>query len=211
MNEIQLTSITVLIALVWGALLLIQGTEISPGFFSPITNITGILLILFGIFNKWAWRWKIFYPWLVKKPYLQGTWKGAIISDLVDPITLKSIEPLEVYMVIVQDYAKVNAFLLSRNSRSELLSGEIIKKLEGDFQFIYIYRNTPKLLLREKSPIHFGGVILDIAIKPKLFLEGQYWTDRKTKGQLVFELFSKDRFSTFEEACKGNYLERQKI
>jgi hypothetical protein len=211
MNEIQLNSVIIIVAIVWGALLLLQGTPLTLNFFKPLTDISGILLILLGIFNKWAWRWRIFYPWLVRKPNIQGTWKGKLTSDWKDPQTQKRADSLEVYLVIVQEYSTVNAFLLSRESRSELLSGEIIKKVDGSYQFIYVYRNTPQLLLRENSPIHFGSVILDIAVNPKFSLEGEYWTDRGSRGQMEFDSFSKVRFSSFEDAIHGKYSERLKI
>lgn len=190
---------------------MLQGTPLSKDLITPITNISGIVLIVFSVFNKWIWRWKIFYPWLVKKPYIQGTWKGTIVSNWRDPATGTNPEPLQVFLVVVQEYSSVNAFLLSKDSHSELLSGEIKKKADGDFQFIYVYRNTPKVLIRETNPIHFGSVILDIGLKPKLSLEGQYWTDRGTMGQMQFCYFSKERYSTFEEAAKGEFIERLKM
>lgn len=211
MNEIQLTLFTALIVVVYAILLLLDGNNISVSFLGPMKDVSGILVILLAIFNKWAWRWRFFYPWLVRKPYIQGTWKGFTQSDWIDPETHLPVEPIPAFLVIVQDYSKINAFLLTLDSRSDLISGDIVRKNDGDFQLTYVYRNTPKLLIRETSPIHYGGVILDISTNPKIGLEGQYWTDRKTKGQLVFDSFSKEKYSTFEGAMQGVFTVRKKF
>ena len=42
----------------------------------PISLIITLDIILWVIFNKWIWKFKIFQGWLVKTPNLNGIWIG---------------------------------------------------------------------------------------------------------------------------------------
>lgn len=54
--------------------------------------------------------------------------------------------------------------------------------------------------MREISPIHYGGLLLGIEGNPPCYLEGHYWTDRKTKGELRFKKLSRKIFENFTQA-----------
>lgn len=49
-----------------------------------------INIILWMIFIAWAWKLKIFYPWLVPFPNLSGEWEGTIKSNWKE----KELEPI---------------------------------------------------------------------------------------------------------------------
>ncbi len=58
-----------------------------------ISTTISINIILWIIFIKWAWKFKIFYPWLVQVPNLSGQWTGFLKSNWdggkLDPISTK--------------------------------------------------------------------------------------------------------------------------
>ena len=47
------------------------------------------------------------------------------------------------------------------------------------------YINNPKAIYKDKSSIHYGMCILEI--KNKEHLEGQYFTDRCTRGDIILQ------------------------
>lgn len=207
-TDVQLSTLVLIAAIVWGILLILKGTSLSIKLFDPFSTVTGVLVVILGFFDKWAWRWKIFYPWLVSTPYLQGTWKGQLISDWLDPETKQPIAPIEAYLVIKQSFSSLHANLLTKESSSELLSGEVVKNADGTWSVVGIYRNTPKLLIRDRSPMHHGGIILRVKGKSPVGLEGQFWTDRGTKGELYLSGHNKNTFFDYGTAAIAVYTRK---
>jgi hypothetical protein len=204
-TDIQLSTLILIAAVIWGILLILKGTPLSIKLFDPFSNVTGVLVVILGLFDKWGWKWKIFYPWLVSTPYLQGTWKGQLISDWIDPETNKQVAPIDVYLVIKQSFSSLHARLLTKESSSELLSGEVIKNTDATWSVVGIYRNIPKLLIRDRSPMHHGGIILMVKGKTPIGLEGQFWTDRGTKGELYLSGYNKKTFYDYGTAAIAEY------
>lgn len=207
-TDIQLSTLVFIAAIIWGILLAIKGTPLTKGLFEPFSNVTGVLVLILAFFDKWAWHWKIFYPWLVSTPYLEGTWKGKVKSNWINPETEKSSGTIEAYLVVRQRFSTINASLITRESKSELLTGELIKNSDETWQFVGAYRNMPKLLIRDRSPIHYGAIMLQVKGQPPTGLEGQYWTDRNTQGEIVFTEFSKKKFYDYKSASATYFMKR---
>ncbi len=204
----QLSTLIFVAAVLWGGLLILKGTPLSKDLFEPFSNVTGALVLVLAFFDRWAWHWKIFYPWLVSTPYLEGTWKGKIDSNWVDSETNQKKESIEVYLVIRQKFSKAHARLITKESSSELLAGEIVRNADETWQFVSAYRNTPKMMVRKRSPIHLGAMILSVKGQPPTGLEGQYWTDRSTQGDVTFSGFNKKKFDDFHSASKAKYIRK---
>jgi hypothetical protein len=64
------------------------------------------------------------------------------------------------------------------------VGAEIRKAEDGTYRVTGVYRNEPKLSVRERSPIHYGALVLDVLGDPAKDLAGHYWTDRSTRGEL---------------------------
>lgn len=207
-TETQLSALVFVTAVIWGILLLINGTPLSKTLFQPFSTVTGVLVLVLAFFDKWAWHWKIFHPWLVPTPYLEGTWKGKVKSNWVNPENERASRNIDAYLVVRQKFSKIHASLITKESSSELLTGELIKNSDETWQFVGAYRNTPKILIRERSPIHHGAVILKVKGQPPIGLEGQYWTDRNTHGEIVFSEYSKNKFQDFNSASSAYFIKR---
>ncbi len=208
-TEIQLSTLIFVVAVIWAILLLSKGIPLSKSLFEPFSTVSGVLVIILSIFDKWGWHWKIFYPWLVSTPYLEGTWKGKIQSNWVDPETNKVIPSVDAYLVVHQKFSLICTRLITEKSSSELLGGDLIKDKDETWQIIGTYINTPRILLRGKNTIHHGAMILRVIGQPPNGLEGQYWTDRDTKGEMVFTNFSKKKFQNFTSASKARFSKKQ--
>jgi hypothetical protein len=208
-TDIQLSSLVFIAAVIWGILLLIKGIPLSKALFEPFSNVTGVLVLILAFFDKWAWHWKIFHPWLVSTPYLVGTWKGIIKSNWINPETKQVIEPIDAYLIIKQKFSTIHARLITKESSSELLTGDLIKNPDETWQFVGAYRNTPKILIRESSPIHHGAIMLLVKGQPPIGLEGQYWTDRNTQGEIIFSGYNKKKFHDFSSASTTKFVKKK--
>ncbi len=75
----------------------------SIDFHKAITHVSttiSINIVIWMVFIGWAWKWKIFYPWLVPYPNLSGKWEGFVKSNWKD----KEIEPIPIEVTINQNF-----------------------------------------------------------------------------------------------------------
>ena len=105
-------------------------------------------------------------------------------SNWTNPATGQQIEPIAGFMVIRQTYSALSMRLITKESASKLLAARILSDADGIHTVTGIYSNEPKHSLRERSPIHYGSLVLKVIGNPVTALDGHYWTDRKTQGEL---------------------------
>ena len=146
-----------------------------------ISTTISINIILWIIFIKWAWKFKIFYPWLVQVPNLSGQWTGFLKSNWdggkLDPISTK--------VTINQSFLYIQIKIQTGESKSSSVGASFdIDKERGIQQLFYSYVNTPKPSVRHRSEIHYGTTLLYFDGFNVDSLEGEYWTSRETTGEI---------------------------
>lgn len=146
----------------------------------PAVTVAGISLLLF---DRYVWRWPGICK-LARRPLLHGTWHGELRSDWVSPETGERVpvDP-DVFLVIRQRFWQLSARLLTRESASSSSLASLTAGPDGVQQFLWVYTNVPRVTIRERSEIHRGAVVLTAPRQPNR-LEGEYFTDRKTRGEL---------------------------
>jgi SMODS-associating 2TM, beta-strand rich effector domain len=181
---VQLNILVGLVLLVVAIVAAFEGEQLPAHILSSFSYVvTGVSAALL-LWDRFFWKFPIFYPWLTKRPNLAGTWKGEVMSDFVQPG--RGHGPIEVYLVIRQTFSEVTARMFSLESVSTSLSADVVLEAAGVQTLSLIYRNEPTVLIREKSPIHYGGMLLTVRGEPVKNMDGEYWTDRKTKGNARF-------------------------
>lgn len=161
-------------------------------------GITGTIL---PIFTYWAWKFPIFQGWLVKVPYIEGTWKGICISSWVDPTTGITPPQIEMYLVIKQTLLTIHCTVFTLESTSQSISASFcINSIGGSRCLTYTFRNRPEINIRHRSQIHEGTAIFDIIGSPANLLKGEYWTNRKTTGIIQLNFVSRDIADCFDVA-----------
>lgn len=157
----------------------------SIDFHKALTHISttiSINIILWMIFIAWAWKLKIFYPWLVPFPNLSGDWEGTVKSNWKE----KELEPIPIEVSITQNFFNVQVRIKTKESRSYSIGASFdIDKERGLQQLFYTYLNTPKSSVRERSEIHYGSTILNFDGFKVTQMDGEYWTDRETTGEII--------------------------
>lgn len=144
-----------------------------------ITTTVTIITVICTLFISWAWKWKIFQNWLVPFPCLSGKWLGHINSTY-DSANI----PIEVEVTIKQNFFYIQIKIKSKESSSFSTCGSFdIDEDRGFKQLIYTYQNNPKATVKDRSAIHYGTTRLDIDDNLQT-LEGEYWTTRKTTGDI---------------------------
>ncbi len=190
-----------LAVLVWAVLLWVRGIPLTPEYLWPYGTVLSVLAIAAAIFERWGWAWWVFQGWLVKRPDLRGSWRVELQSDWIDPDTGQGIGPITCYMAVRQSLMTLSMRLMTAESSSWLIAHKIVEENDGVFFVTGVYTNEPKLELRgDRSEIHYGALRLAVQGKPPASLEGNYWTDRNTRGTMRLSDNRSEVFSTYDEA-----------
>jgi hypothetical protein len=153
---------------------------------APVGPSVTIAAVLLWSFSRWLWRLRLLRD-LHGIPVLHGTWHGELASEWIDPNTGQGIPPdPDVFLVIRQDFWRLSARLLTRESRSQSFAISLQHDGDGVYDLVYLYSNTPKAAARHRSEMHYGAVVLSAPVDPTAGLEGHYFTDRNTRGSLRF-------------------------
>ena len=149
---------------------------------SLISTTISINIIVWIIFIKWGWKWKVFYPWLVPFPNLSGEWEGHIKSNWKG----SEIKEISTEVNIHQTFFNVQVKVKTGESRSYSIGASFdIDQDRGSQQLFYSYLNTPKSSVRERSEIHYGSTLLIFEGFNVTKMEGEYWTSRETTGEIT--------------------------
>ncbi len=146
-----------------------------------ISTTISINIIIWVLFIKWGWKWKMFYPWLVPFPNLSGDWSGIIKSNWNE----KESKPIPTEVLIIQTFFNIQVRVKTDESRSHSIGASFnIDKDRGFQQLFYSYLNTPKPGVRERSEIHYGSTLLNFEGYNVTKMDGEYWTSRETTGEI---------------------------
>ena len=131
-----------------------------------------IAALLMFAYEKILWK----YNPLEKTPVSKKRYKGSLLS------TYDGIER-EATLEIKQTLLSINVVFTTGESRSKSISSSI-EKIQDEWQLTYCYLNVPKAKVRDRSAIHYGTALL--CIENTEDIQGQYFTDRKTTGDMTF-------------------------
>lgn len=178
---------------IWAALLYLSktGLAISWEALKDLPAVVTVYVILSYISTKWLWRLPILQGWLVPFPDLQGTWEGEIRSTWKDP-KANQASRIPVTVVIKQTFLSISCTMHTRESDSYSTAAQIGPDNEsGGLRLSYNYTNRPKATARDRLAIHDGAAILRIGNGPERSLEGEYWTNRRTTGEISLKFRSR--------------------
>lgn len=184
-ERLHLSTVVLVAAIVWGIVLILDGVTVSITWLRHLSVVTGVLLVLLAAFDLYLWRLPILRSWFVKRPLLDGTWRAEIHSNWKNPETGRTIDAISGFMVARQTFSRLSLRLLTPESQSEILGAEVLRSDDGSYRIIGVYRNEPRLGVRDRSPIHYGGLVLQVVGTPPVRLAGHYWTDRDTAGEVA--------------------------
>ena len=112
-----------------------------------------------------------------KVPKLRKEYKGKLVSNYDD------IER-DIQISVNQNLFETKINFKSGESSSKSITANFYEEY-GTKMLSFGYINNPKAIHKHRSPMHYGMCILEI--KDKNNLEGQYFTDRCTRGDIVLQ------------------------
>lgn len=200
-SRLHLSPIVFLVGILWLGALVLDGVAVEPRWIFPFSIVLSTLLVLLGAFDRWFWRWKLLNGWFANRPVLSGTWEVTLESEWVDQKTGERPEPVACFMAVRQTFSTLSMRLMTPESSSWLLTGDIRATKDEVYQVAGVYMNKPDLRLRgERSEIHYGALLLDVHGQPPEELRGHYWTDRWTRGTLKLAHRKPKVYENYEQA-----------
>lgn len=183
LSQLQLRILIALAAAVVVAELFVGGHTPSPSWLSYLSPVVPVLLLALTAFDRIIWRFPLFRYIPGFRPNLHGTWKVTLRP--------KNGAPVDAFMVVRQTYSSLSLRLMTAESTSELVAHQFITSPDGVLKVGAVYRNEPDIAVRDRSPIHYGTILLALEENPPRRVRGSYWTDRTSVGDL--ELTSRDK------------------
>lgn len=132
----------------------------------------GFTAAIMAVYERWLWKYNRFES----VPALKESYTGVLKSSYDNIERPAKLE-------IKQTLLSVRVTLTTGESKSKSLYASISEIL-GEKQLTYCYLNTPKSEFRHRSEVHYGTAML--CVDDPNTLAGQYYTDRKTTGDMLF-------------------------
>lgn len=169
--------------------IVLYGAKAELSFFKPLSIVTTVLTVALAGFDRLFWR----LPWMSKLhgvPNLNGTWTGHVDSTWVDPKNGKALTSILGVVVVRQTYTSLYVRMFTAEQSSMSVAAGLEPEADGRVVMNYLYRSEPQLSIRDRSQIHYGGVRLALGGEADE-LDGSYWTDRNSKGELKLRRISR--------------------
>lgn len=163
-------------------------------------------ILVLALWDHLLWRWALAQKVAAVPRDLRGTWRGTLTSFWIDPDTQISPPPKTVYLVVRQSSSALSVVLLtdeswSKSSLASVTSDGTTVSLD------YMYLNFPDSRFEERSRIHHGSASFSVAGRPAERLRGRYWTNRDSRGELLFDARARglaDDFRAAEDLFGGS-------
>lgn len=154
-------------------------------FVKLLPDVVTFDVVMIGFFVKWMWKWPIFKGWLVPFPDLNGTWEGTIQTTWINEKTGERPGPIPTILVINQSFVHISCVMRTGEMTSYSYTGEFVFDEEsGAKTLVYSYNSKPRPTVIDRSAPHDGTIVFEIKGDPPKKLSGQYWTARKTTGEV---------------------------
>lgn len=185
---LYVVAVLVVVGLLLDSLIGGHPPEAASDWLAPIGPSVTIGVAALLIFDRWGWRQPGIRR-LTTRPVLHGTWHGEVASRWINPATGKGIDPdPNTFLVVRQRFWSVSVRLLTNESSSCSLFAELTAGADGVCQLLYIYLNQPRAEVQHRSNPHYGGVVLTAPKNREDGIEGQYFTQRETTGDMRFHV-----------------------
>ena len=199
LNKLQLHALFWFGVFLWVLMLALSGESFDKALLKPAHHVLLILTLFLTILEKWLWK---FWPfnWLVKRPNVSGVYEGELQSTWTDA-TGNPIPPIKAFLSIHQTLLSIQIRQYTGQSPSYSIAADFVHSGDGRIELVYTYLNDPPAVIRSESPIHYGTAKLVVERKSERLI-GNYWTDRKTTGEMRFTRFSSGHCQSMDE-CKS--------
>lgn len=157
-------------------------TVFGKAVWASVGYAAAVVLAFHTIFRWKAWKWRRFYPWLVRVPDLTGTWIGTLRSGTFGDTDQRHFHGsrLPAVLTIKQQFDRIVAKTFHPKSRNTTLSCTIVGE-DPDFQLFLVYSNRPESDDDAQSHEHDGCAVYDFdadRVRTEWEIKGTYWTNK---------------------------------
>ncbi len=192
-----MTIIALLVYIIYFSIFPLNDKSNFATYLKPISSVVTLNVFVFFLFSNFLWKWEKFYNWLVPIPNLNGTWKGEIKSNWIDPKTNKRPNSIPVILTIKQSFSKISCVMRTKEMESRsFIADFVIDKDNQILKLVYSYDSVVKEIVKKRSPRHNGTISFDIINNGKELI-GVYWTERETTGAINLKFWKKDFIDKF--------------
>lgn len=185
---IAIFALTIFILNFLGLYDLANTSEFFRAYSAGVTITTSALALL--VWQGWKIPW--LKGWLILVPNLNGTWKGSLQSDWINPKTNEGIGPITSILVIKQTLFGMSCVVRTGEMTSYSISAGIERDKNLHIEtLVYNYRSEPRAGVADRSAIHHGTSVLEFGTNPKWSLTGRYFTERNTTGELELSFLNR--------------------
>lgn len=180
---------------------LIRGDgEIS---FSSVAGSVSMVVTIDLLLSVWfvtkGWSLRVFRGWVVNIPDLRGTWVGHIQSNWKDAQG-NSIGPIPAMLTVEQTLLTVSCVVRTPEMSSYSYNGAVRAHPEhGGWELNYSYTSSPSPLFSWRSPKHDGAARLSVTGGREYSLDGEYWTQRNTSGEIHLKKITTEKIHEFRK------------
>lgn len=182
--------------------LFVSGATLLPWINQALAALPIVGSILLLLWDIVIWRQPSIQR-LTKRPYLAGFWKVSYLPTAESHIPEGGNRgPILGYIIIRQTYwlFSVRSYTAESKSDSRAVFWEL--RPGSDFETpTFVYENLPKESESHRSTRHLGTNRLDPTTASPQEVEGSYFTDRYTKGDMTMTLIDRTNgYGSFSEA-----------
>lgn len=178
------------------AYLYLIGAENIWGFVRAISAGVSSASIFIFLYIKFLWRMPVFNK-IAKRPFLSGTWQGTLKSDYKFE-NGEGVPPKEIFLVIRQDFLRIHIqSFTDRFNAESYVEAILYEESKGLKKLVYVYRQGTSDLGNQRGDEGTSELNILTNINPEL--EGRYWTNIKTAGELYFKKISETHIEKFSQ------------
>jgi SMODS-associating 2TM, beta-strand rich effector domain len=181
-RTVRLTALAVVI--IYSGALAVSGVSPSPHLQQSLAYLPTVVGMLVLAFERWAWRW-FGVNRLFSRPDLVGTWHVTLQPSDESHIPDTRRGTRHAFMVVQQTFWTVQLTQVSAESRSESTTATFRKTDGARHQRLsFLYDNIPQQKFQPGSPRHEGACTVNIADYRPSSMDGIYFTNRLTCGDM---------------------------
>jgi hypothetical protein len=180
-------------------LLIISGEDLTWDLARPVGLAASAVIWLVVFYERTAWHWPIIRN-LSRRPDLRGTWR----TELRTTYAPRADEVIPCYLVVRQTFATASVRALFDRSTSSTVVCDLSER-DGTWTLTYMMRSQKRSLEDLDNPSQRGSAELVVADDEARHLEGDYWMELGSRGQVTTTGRTKKSFGTYRTASEAEY------
>lgn len=190
-------------AVVWFGVAIFTNQSVQTTALKSFSIAGTVVTVIFLLYDRFIWKWSIVRV-VTKKPLVAGTWRGVLQSDFMRQGETERIPPIPTVIRFKQTNSSLIATLFTGESESISEQAQLVREEDDRWRLSWVYRNTPRQSVQERSEPHRGVCDLYVSGKDGERLMGRYFTGRKTTGEIELTEWSKHAYHDANSALKDN-------